>query len=285
MAVDYRLLERPRAGDLAIARLDVPAEVSPGEGFLIHAWVRSPVAQEVAVELERGGSRMAAGRRRLPAGRSRLTFRDRAGSAGVASYRLSVRGDGDDPVPENNAARFLLAVRGPRPLAVVTERPEGGLATLLSAGGLEVHRLPPESFRGTLDELGGYSAVILENVPAGAVGEAALEHLAAWVRAAGGGVMLTGGRRSFGPGGYFRSPLDEVLPVSMELRQEHRKMALAMVVALDRSGSMAAPVAGGRTALYPFTRAVVPEIDMGAGRLVLVPPGEIIVQPGAEDAP
>ena len=33
----------------------------------------------------------------------------------------------------------------------------------------------------------------------------------------------------------------------MELRQEHRKLSLAIVVALDRSGSMTAPVGGGRT--------------------------------------
>ncbi len=247
VAVDYRLLERPRTGDVAIERLDAPLEASPGEGFLIHAWVRSPTAQEVEVELERGGRILATGRRRLPAGRSRLTFRDRAAASGVASYRLALRGQGEDPVPENNVARFLLAVRGPRPLLVVTSRSEGGLAALLEAGGLDVRRLPPEGFRGTLDELGGASAVVLENVPAGDVGEAALSQLEAWVRAGGGGLMVTGGRRSFGPGGYFRSPIDAILPVSMELRQEHRKMALAMVVALDRSGSMAAPVAGGNT--------------------------------------
>lgn len=40
---------------------------------------------------------------------------------------------------------------------------------------------------------------------------------------------------------------------------------------------------GGQTTLYPFTRAVVPDVDLAAGRLTLVPPGEIIVQPGAED--
>ena len=33
----------------------------------------------------------------------------------------------------------------------------------------------------------------------------------------------------------------------MELKNEHRKLSLAMVVALDRSGSMAAPVGDGRT--------------------------------------
>ena len=262
VAVDYRLLERPRAGDVAIERLDAPGEASPGEGFLIHAWVRSPVAQDVAVELDRGGQSLASGRRRVPAGRSRLTFRDRAGTSGVASYRLTVRGDGDDPVPENNAARFLVAVRGPRPLLVVTQRPEGGLATLLSAGGLDVRRRSPERFRGTLDELGGFSAVVLENVSADTLGEATLRSLEVWVRGAGGGLMLTGGRRSFGPGGYFRSPLDPILPVSMELRQEHRKMALAMVVALDRSGSMAAPVADGRSKMDLANLATVEVLDL-----------------------
>ena len=262
VAIDVRLMERPRAGDVAIERLDVPAEASPGEGFLIHAWVRSPVAQEVAVELARGSRPLATGRRALPAGLSRLTFRDRAATTGVSSYRLSVRGDGDDPTPANNTARFLLAVRGPRPLLVVTANSEGGFAALLAAGGLDVRRLAPEGFRGTLEELGGFSGVVLEDVPADQVGSTALEHVAAWVRAAGGGLMMTGGRQSFGPGGYFRSPLDEVLPVSMELRQEHRKMALAMVVALDRSGSMAAPVAGGRTKMDLANLATVEVLDL-----------------------
>ncbi len=261
-AVDYRLMERPRAGDVAIERLDVPAEVSPGEGFLIHAWVRSPVAQVVAVDLDRGDSPLATGRRRVPAGRGRLTFRDRAGSAGVASYRLSVRADGDDPVPENNAARFLLAVRGPRPLLVVTATPDAGLTALFKAGGLDVRGRTPQSFSGTFDQLGGFSAVVLDNVPADDLDEAALAHLAAWVRAAGGGLMITGGRRSFGPGGYFRSPLDAILPVSMELRQEHRKMALAMVVALDRSGSMAATVTGGRSKMDLANLATVEVLDL-----------------------
>src|SRR5207244_1117201 len=50
----------------------------------------------------------------------------------------------------------------------------------------------------------------------------------------------------YGPGGYYKSPIDPILPVSMELRNEHRKLALAIVVALDRSGSMAVPVSGGK---------------------------------------
>src|SRR4029453_11971865 len=59
--------------------------------------------------------------------------------------------------------------------------------------------------------------------------------------------MLTGGGGSFGVGGYFKSALDTYLPVSMEIKNEHRKLSLAMVVALDRSGSMAMAAGNGRT--------------------------------------
>lgn len=41
--------------------------------------------------------------------------------------------------------------------------------------------------------------------------------------------------------------------------------------------------ANGRTDMFAFTHAIVPAIDFEAGRLTLVPPGEIIVQPGQED--
>ncbi|MEQ8400910.1 MAG: ribosome maturation factor RimM [Roseitalea porphyridii] len=45
------------------------------------------------------------------------------------------------------------------------------------------------------------------------------------------------------------------------------------------------PERGGRTELYPFTRAVVPQIDLGAGRLTLVPPGEIVARPEEDETP
>lgn len=265
--IDYRLIERPATGDVAIAQLAAPEEVSPGEGFLITGWVQSPVAREVEVELRRGDQVVGSSRRRVPAGRSRFTFRDRAAPSGVAGYRLTVRSAGTDPVPENNRAAFLVATRGPRPLLVVSDStsggpPAGGLVALLRAGGLDVQLRRPEDLRGTLDELGAVSAVLIEGVPASRLGEQAQRNLAAWVEDAGGGLMLTGGPRSFGPGGYFRSPLDPILPVSMELRQEHRKMALAMVVALDRSGSMAVQVAGGRSKMDLANLATVAVLDL-----------------------
>jgi Mg-chelatase subunit ChlD len=262
LAIDYRPLQRSTANDLAIARIEAPPSVTPGESFLLTAWVRSPIAQTVSFELRRDDERLASGEKTLVSGLNRLTFRDRAGDPGTQSYTLTVLGSGDDPMPENNRAHLLVGVGGPRPLLHVTEAKSSGLAKLLQAGRLPVKVQSPEACRWSLEELSKYSAVLLENVPAEKVGGSGMDTLAVWVRETASGLMLTGGRNSYGPGGYFRSPLDPILPVSMELRNEHRKLSLAMAVALDRSGSMAVPVGGGKAKMDLANEGAAQVVDL-----------------------
>ena len=73
---------------------------------------------------------------------------------------------------------------------------------------------------------------------------------------------MTGGRESYGPGGYYKSPLEPILPVSMELRNEHRKLSLAIAVVLDRSGSMAIPAGGGKVKMDLANLGTVAVLDL-----------------------
>jgi Mg-chelatase subunit ChlD len=262
VAIDYRSLQRSTANDLAVAQIDAPVTVTPGEAFMITAWVKSPQQQEITFELRRSGQVLAAGKTNASAGLNRLTFRDLAGEPGAQGYTIRVTGAGDDPVPENNSAKVLVGVQGPRPLLVVTSSQNSGLARLLAAGGMKIKTSAPEDCDWTLDSLAQYSGVVIENVPAEKITGRGMEAIAAWVTETGAGLMMTGGKHGYGPGGYFKSPLEPVMPVSMELRQEHRKLALAIVVAMDRSGSMAVSVGGGRTKMDLANLAAVQVLDM-----------------------
>jgi Mg-chelatase subunit ChlD len=244
--VDYRAIERSAAGDLAIERIQAPESVLPGESFMITAWVSSPLADTVSYELRRGTQIIAQGTAGVPSGTSRLVFRDTAGQSGCGEYVLKIEGRGADPVPGNNLARVLVGIRGARALLCVHPAKASALPGLLAKGGLTVESRAAGQCQWTLEELSGCSAVLLENTPASLVGHVGMQNLMAWVMQSGGGLMLTGGRDSYGSGGYFKSPLDPLLPVSTELRREHRKLSLAIVVALDRSGSMAMPTPDGR---------------------------------------
>jgi Mg-chelatase subunit ChlD len=263
VAVDYRLLTRPQVGDVAIQSFSTPQSVLPGQAFVLSAWVQSPTEQDVQYQLRRGDDIIASGHKTVSAGLTRLMFRDRAGKAGVSEYNLTVQGPKDDPVPENNSARALVGIEGAKPLLLVSLAGDNsGLAKLLRGGGVDVVGKMPEQCDWSLEELSRYSAVILENVPAGKIGMSAMDTLASWVENTGSGLAMTGGEKSYGPGGYFRSPLERILPISMEMRKEHRKLSVAVVVALDRSGSMAMPAGGGREKIDLADLGTVQVLDL-----------------------
>jgi Mg-chelatase subunit ChlD len=263
VAVDYRLLSRPQISDVAIQSFLTPQSVQPGEAFVLSAWVQSPTGQELRYQLKRGDDIIAAGSKTVAAGLTRFMFRDRAGQAGVNEYTVTVQGSQDDPVPENNTARALVGVAGSKAILVVSSAgDQSGLVQLLRSGSLEVVGKTPEQCNWSLEQLAQYSAVILENVPAGQIGMSGMETLASWVEETGSGLAMTGGQKSYGPGGYFKSPLERVLPISMEMRREHRKLTVAVVVALDRSGSMSMPAGGGRIKMDLADLGTVQVLDL-----------------------
>ena len=262
IALDYRSMQRDSTNDVAISHIDAPEVVTPGESFMLAVWVRAPVPSEVSFELLRGNQRLAVGTRQVPSGLSRLIFRDKAIRPGTHQYTVRITGTEADPVPENNSAKILVGIEGPRPILHITTAADSGLARLLQAGGLDIKTAPPAAYHWSLDELSGYSAVLVENVLADEIGLHGMENLAVWVKETGAGFMMTGGKHAYGPGGYFRSPLEPIMPVSMELRQEHRKLSLAIVVAMDRSGSMSMTVGGGRTKMHLANLATVEVLDM-----------------------
>ena len=73
---------------------------------------------------------------------------------------------------------------------------------------------------------------------------------------------MAGGKYAFGSGGYAHSAVDALLPVSMELRTEHRKLAVALAIVMDRSGSMGAGVAGGATKMDLADEGAARAIDL-----------------------
>ncbi len=52
------------------------------------------------------------------------------------------------------------------------------------------------------------------------------------------GFTMVGGENSFGLGGYFKTPIETLLPVEMEIKGKEQLPSLGLVIVLDRSGSM-----------------------------------------------
>jgi len=245
--IDFREFERLRTGDVAVEAVLLPEKIGPLEPFQLSAIIYSDKETDGKVTVTSNGRQVASITRHFSRGTNQVLFRDVVEGAGLHAYDVKLEVAGD-PIPENNQGSGVVSVEsGQHVLVLNQDGEEDNLVRALRGGRVLVDVQRASSHPLTQDSLERYRAVILENVPARDFGRLKMERLGQFVEDLGGGLMLTGGERSFGTGGYFKSPLDAVLPVSMEVRQEHRKLQMALAIVLDRSGSMAVPVGGGRT--------------------------------------
>lgn len=243
--LDFRLLTEPAAADWRVAGLNAPPRVLAGESFLVEFVVAGQGDADVPWEVSRGGKVAASGLVKARGGVARVRLTDRIAAGGAARYEARIKPVADAHPENNTAAAWVEVTGGPR-VILVTNYPDDPLATLLGAQGLAVERVSnPGGLTGA--RLAGVRAVVINNVPANRIPREFLGALDFFVREQGGGLLMVGGENSFGSGGYFASSVDELLPVSMELRKEQRKLATAMAIVMDRSGSMAMGAGAGLT--------------------------------------
>ncbi len=261
-AVDTFLQSRPFAHDLFVAGVDAPASVAPNAPVPITAWASATETTTNSYALLRGTNVIARGTKVFRPGLTPLVFRDFAGRAGIRRYSLEIAPSEDDPCAGNNRAALLVKVEGRRPLLYLTDEPEASAAKTMRRGGVPVEMREAKSFRGGLAALEDYGGVLLDNVPAKDFQPHFLRELASYATDLGRGIALAGGERSFGPGGWYKTAVEDILPVSLELRQEHRKFSIALAIVMDRSGSMMADAGGGRTKMDMANLGTVGALDM-----------------------
>jgi len=241
--LDFRLIREETANDLRITRIGFPERVQVGEPFLISITVKGLSNSTFPLILRRNGQTLTESSVTLVNGQATVEFTDRIARGGGFEYQAEIRPENDAHPGNNRANRWIEITGGPR-IVLATRYQNDPIAKALTALDFTVETIEdPSKLKPGL--LAGARAVILNNIPAHEVPAAFMKSLDFFVKEQGGGLMMVGGEHSFGSGGYFQSPIDALLPVSMELKSEHRKLAVALAVVMDRSGSMSVQVAGG----------------------------------------
>jgi Ca-activated chloride channel family protein len=158
-------------------------------------------------------------------------------TAGTQVVHASVSAPGD-PLPANNTLDRVV-VAEPRPRVLYVEGVPASahyLSGALSAAGFDVTVRPPAALPSTAAALDPWDAVVVSDVARSAIRDGAMSALADWVERSGGGLLIAGGEAVFGEGGYQKTPLERISPVTYERRDEPE---VALILVLDRSWSMA----------------------------------------------
>ena len=241
--LDYRLTTEAVGDDFRIRLLRLPARAQVSEPFLVEVEVTGPVDGPVPLTIFRNGQKLTDSEVKITNGRGSARFTDRLSLSGSFKYEATIQPKDDAHAGNNRYESWMEITGGPRLLLVSRYQPDP-LVAVLAGQGFEVETINDPS-RLQAGQLTGCRAVVLNNVPAWDIPADFMASLNFFVTSQGGGLLMAGGKKSFGSGGYFRSSIDELLPVSLELKKDQKKLAAAMVIIMDRSGSMAAPVGGG----------------------------------------
>ena len=144
---------------------------------------------------------------------------------------------------------MVLAARWQELETEVLQTIRGAVSDTIGARLKKLGSMTPAQLTAETDEIYqfAFDLIALVDVPATALTEAQIENLAGYVRDLGGGLLMAGARQSFGMGGYAGTPLEEALPATFDLRRRRDRLSLSLVIAIDRSGSMSAPVDAQRT--------------------------------------
>jgi hypothetical protein len=126
-------------------------------------------------------------------------------------------------------------------ILLVYDPPERSTALVaaLRQQGFEIQTRPWQELPQTLGGYMEYAALIFDNVPSFGISVSQMETLERYVRDMGGGLLMVGGEKSFGAGGYYRTPLEKILPVDMDIPTKMSLPSLCLVMVIDRSDSMA----------------------------------------------
>ncbi len=226
--------------EVQVAEVNVPAEVREGEPFFVNVVIQSNHEDEGLVEVFRGDHKVISETKKLEAGENQFRFQQSIERDRLAAFTVRISGLGQDTLLDNNSDVGLVYAAGKPRVLIIESDPNliRELAYALEDEGIQVDVRPPQGMPETLADLQNYECLMLSNVPATALSQQQMQIARTWVQELGGGFIMLGGEQSFGLGGYYKSALEEVLPVRSDFEKEKEKPSLGMILVIDKSGSM-----------------------------------------------
>jgi uncharacterized membrane protein/uncharacterized protein YegL len=245
VSLHARRVEPAARDDLLVEGVHLPAEMRVGETFEVSVDVYSTQATKVTLKLDRNGEPNTLEPSRelqLRPGTQEIKMPARVTEPGAAVF--TARLDTETLPAElnrrtgNDEAAVVGEVRGRPRILLAGSGNDGPLASALKVDHLDVDTVGGAGVPQTFEEMRAYDLVIFSDLSARSVSGPSRTALQQYVEEHGGGFIMIGGENSFGVGGWGGTTVEGLLPVRFEGERQREQPKLALVLVIDKSGSM-----------------------------------------------
>lgn len=239
VTVDFQSFSGDALPDAQISQLNVPSRVYQGQSFTVTVQVTANHDTAGTLVLYQNRTPVSSREVTLRRGDNTFTFRDVAADTGVVTYEARLISEGDSCAQNDSMGGYVYVQGAPKLLLVEGTQGEGSeMAAMLSAAAMQYETVLPAQLPYDAEQLRQYDGVILVNVDYDAADEEQWAALDSAVRVLGRGLTVIGGDSSYALGGYRGSKLEDMLPVTIDVRNKLDLPSLALMLVIDKSGSM-----------------------------------------------
>ena len=236
--IDTYILSRPESDDVAVTSFETPPVAYEGEQQQLIVHVESTKSVLGELILSQNDQFLATQRVQIEPGSNTFTIRHASTGEGLLKYQVQLNVK-DDALLENNQLTSVTMVESAPSLLIVSgDKISSPISTYLDQEVVRVDSILASDLPFDLSNYLAYDAIIFDNVPGYQVGEAKMTVIEQAVKNFGVGFMMVGGDNSYGLGGYFKTPIEKLLPVEMEVKGKQQLPSLGLIIVMDRSGSM-----------------------------------------------
>ena len=260
--VVFKPLDSLKKPEAAIVSLTTSTQFSyQGEMIRFNASLLSNTTQQIEARLLHKGIVVAKDQVSLNANElQKIYFDTEMHTSGMNHWSLEITAE-KDFFTTNNKVTTSIKVKGlPRFLVLhEDEKQMRPFARSMKKQGIEVEIRGEYGMSEHFDELLTFDGIILANISATNFTGEQMTNVSRYVTEFGGGILMLGSDNSYGLGGYFKTPIEEVLPLTSRYEKEKQKPSLAMVLVIDKSGSMSGmPIAMARASALATAELLSP---------------------------
>lgn len=227
------------ASESGLREISLPQYVNINMEYDVNVVIDSIGSQSTILRLYRGTTLVVNETISLKDGENRYVFTDKAEKGGGITYHAEITPEKDAFYQNNSVYGYCYAENLPSVLVVGSGESAENMKKILEAAQLNVVVSSPSEAPMNYDALIAYDTVVLADTSYKDLSEDFVNSLERYVKYAGGGLIVTGGENSYGPGEYTGTVLEDILPVEMDIKNQSEDPDLSMIMVIDRSGSMA----------------------------------------------